>query len=574
MKPISRRTALLGAGAIAAAYGAYRLVAPSTVARQRAALKAPQGRRPNILLVLTDQERARHLYPAEIELPHHDRLMADATVFRNGSAVSNLCSLARGIVYTGQHPQHNGIWENTPLPFAGKLRGDIPTVGTMMQDSGYTTGYFGKWHLTHFGVHEKVGRETIARTFGNAGFEVTDQEGDRDGAHAGWEHDPASAASAAKFIRDHKNTGKPWFAAVNFVNPHDIMFFKTAQHQEDTRLTRFPDAILPAPDDPLYARDWGIDLPETFGDATLEGKPAAQREMQKIMRLALGDIPLERRDLWRDYNNYYFNCLCDMDRSLGTVLDALDETGQDGDTIVVFVADHGEMAGVHGLREKGGNVYRENQNIPFVIRHPDVAGGRETEALASQLDLAPTLLAMAGIDAAARAEAYPMLKGHDVSPALTASGTGVDAGPRDALLMQWTSLVHMSERTMRTFAAVQSADGPFAKLGALDTGEFFGGLENRGHMRGMTDGRYKFARYFSPYEHHLPKTWDDLTARNDLELYDTVADPLETTNLAADPEANRPAIERLNARLNSLIADEIGTDDGSYLPGPSSVWAA
>lgn len=574
MKKISRRTALIGAGAITAAYGAYRLVCPGQAERARADLTLPSGKRPNILLVLTDQERARHLIPSAVNLPHHDRLMADSTVFRNASTVSNLCSLARGIVYSGLQPQSNGLWENTPLPYSGGFRKDIPTLGTMMQDAGYTTGYFGKWHLSHFDVDDAVGSETIAKTFGGFGFEHTDQDRERDGAQHGWKYDPLSAASAANFMAEQKGGDKPWFAAVNFVNPHDIMFFKTSEHQQETRLNDFPDVIMPAPDDPLYARDWGIDLPDTFGDATLEGKPAAHREMQKVMGLALGDIPLDRTDYWRAYNNYYFNCLADMDRSLGAVLDALEATGQDKDTIVIYLADHGEMAGVHGLREKGGNVYRENQNIPFFIRHPDVPGGREVQALASQVDVVPTLLSFAGIDAPTRAEMYPLLVGQDLSPALTATGTAVSDGPRTGTLMQWTSLIHMSEKSVRNFAAVQAASGPFAKFGAMDLREFFGGFKNRGHMRGIADGRYKFARYFSPFEHHQPTTLADLTARNDLELYDTLMDPAETTNLANDLQRHGDVILRLNSQMNALIAAEIGVDDGSYLPGPSSIWTA
>lgn len=574
MKNISRRTALVGAGAIAAAYGVYRAVAPGSAERPRANLTSPGGRRPNILLVLTDQERARHLIPSQVALPHHDRLMAQSTVFRNASTVSNLCSLARGVIYSGLHPQENGIWENTPLPYARGFRKDIPTLGTMMQDAGYTTGYFGKWHLSHFEVDEAVGRETIAKTFGGFGFEHTDQDRERDGAQHGWKYDPLSAVSAAKFISTQKNGDKPWFAAVNFVNPHDIMFYKTSEHQEKSRLNQFPDVILPAPEDPHYSKNWQVELPETFGDATLEGKPAAHREMQKVMRLALGDIPLERRDLWTEYNNYYFNCLADLDRNLGTVLDALEDTGQDKDTVVVFLSDHGEMAGVHGLREKGGNIYRENQNIPFFVRHPDVPGGRETLALASQLDVVPTLLAFAGIDESIRREAYPLLKGHDLSGALTANTTGVDAGPREAALMQWTSLIHMSEKSIRNFAAVQNAHGPFAKIGSMNVREFLGGFRNRGHMRGITTGRYKFARYFSPYEHHIPTTLHDLYARNDVELYDTLSDPMEKINMAASQSDHRALIDQMNTQLNALTLAELGTDDGSFLPGPSSIWAA
>ena len=538
------------------------------------ALKTDKGKRPNILLVLTDQERARHLLPTSLPLPNHDRLAADATSFRNMSAVSNLCSLARGVTYTGQHPQLNGIWENTPLPWASGLREDIPTVGTMMQDAGYATAYFGKWHLTHLPLNETVGKQKIAEVFGSYGFEHTDQDAERDGAQAGWQHDAATATGASRFMHDMKGGDKPWFAAVNFVNPHDIMFFETDEHQKTSRLGRFPDRIMPAPDDPIYATDWQVPLPDTFGEATLAGKPDAQRQMQKVMRLALGDIPLDRRDLWASFNNYYYNCLRDMDRHLGRVLDALDESGQSGNTIVIFMADHGEMGGVHGLRSKGGNMYREDQNVPLMIRHPDVKKAREVEALASQLDIAPTLLALAGVSDAERRTAYPMLKGHDLSPVLTASGTDEGAGPRDAHLAQWTSLVHLSEETMRGFAAVQKAQGPLAKIGALDLGTALEGLHHRGHMRGVLHGNYKFARYFSPLEHNTPKTVKELTALNDLELYDIEADPMETVNLANDLEAHRPVIEKLNTRLNALIADEVGEDDGSYLPGPDIIWEA
>jgi hypothetical protein len=83
----------------------------------------------------------------------------------------------------------------------------------------------------------------------------------------------------------------------------------------------------------------------------------------------------------------------------------------------------------------------------------------------------------------------------------------------------------------------------------------------------------KYARYFSPREHHRPTTWGDLIRHNDLELYDTEADPGETTNLAHDlATAPRERIEALNDSLNALIDDEIGVDDGGFLPGPSEEW--
>jgi arylsulfatase A-like enzyme len=73
--------------------------------------------------------------------------------------------------------------------------------------------------------------------------------------------------------------------------------------------------------------------------------------------------------------NFYLNCLRDVDPSIEVVLDTLEASGQSNNTIVLFTADHHEMVGSHGLRQKGSLVYDENFHVPFIIRHPDMAGG-------------------------------------------------------------------------------------------------------------------------------------------------------------------------------------------------------
>ncbi len=576
---LSRRTLLLGGaglGLLGGALALSELVAPDGPLRVPLG-RAPgngrgRGRAPNILLVTTDQERARHLIPSGVPLPQRDRLMEGSTVFRNAHAATNLCSMSRGNLYTGRHAQNNGVWENTPLPIASDLRLDIPTVGHLMQDAGYTTGYFGKWHLTSLPFHDHPGHAHMAKLFASYGFHESDQDGDRDGALVGWRYDPESADAALGFLERHRADDTPWFAAVNFVNPHDIMFFMTSEHQRRTRIMDFPDQIQPAPDDPVYAEDLKLGLEANFGPATMEGKPAAQREYRDVMKLVLGEIPYEREELWARYTNYYWNCLRDVDRQLGRLLDGLEATGQAENTVVVLTADHGEMAGVHGLREKGGVPYREASNIPLAIRHPDVEGGRETAALTSQVDVLPTVLSLAGVSLDQVHNVHPGLVGHDFSRALGAgAGNALDAAGRDAVLFQWTSLTLISADFARYFAGVQMAEGPAAKAKAA-----VGGPPDltpfRGHMRGLYDGRFKFARYFSPRQHHRPETWDDLVAHNDLELYDTAADPGETRNLAVDLDGQRERIEALNRDLLALVDREIGPDDGSFLPGPDGLW--
>ncbi len=92
---------------------------------------------------------------------------------------------------------------------------------------------------------------------------------------------------------------------------------------------------------------------------------------------------------------------------------------------------------------------------------------------------------------------------------------------------------------------------------------------SRSIIRGVFDGRYKFGRYFKISEHHEPRDWETLVAHNDLELYDTQADPDEILNLAFKPDGEKSRILELNAKVNALIDSEIGVDDGSMYPGPT-----
>ena len=93
-------------------------------------------------------------------------------------------------------------------------------------------------------------------------------------------------------------------------------------------------------------------------------------------------------------------------------------------------------------------------------------------------------------------------------------------------------------------------------------------------IRGVFDGRYKFARYFRATEHHKPRDWETLIAHNDLELYDTAADPDELVNLAHEPDEHKAKILELNAKVNALIDAEVGPDDGSIYPGPTSAYGS
>ncbi|MBV1886040.1 MAG: sulfatase, partial [Parvibaculaceae bacterium] len=143
----------------------------------------------------------------------------------------------------------------------------------------------------------------------------------------------------------------------------------------------------------------------------------------------------------------------------------------------------------------------------------------------------------------------------------------------EGILLHWTSLAYQDHLSALAFGEERKKGGGTNFLMVLKP-QFRGSLTNRGQMRGVFDGRYKFARFFAPTQHNLPQTWDDLIAFNDLELYDTQTDPGELNNLATNTEIHRDLLLTMNDKLNTLITKEIGDDDGHHMPGPSFIWRA
>ena len=505
--------------------------------------------RPNLLFICMDQLRSWPDWPEKLPLPRFRRLLREGRAFGNYHVHQAPCGPSRATFYTGQHIQKTGLYTNPLGEFSAypseparrgvELPAGFPTIGTMLRAQGYYTAYKGKWHLSV--INQKVGAGKFpdaTRALEEYGFSDYNYDGEHTGlSWAGFGHDGVTAAESINLLERFaagRTQGKPWFLAVNFVNPHDIMFFDATG--KGGAAAGAP--VLGAPGTPLYAKDWAFPLPRSYKADDLATKPAVQRAFR----------PLDEAQL-RVYQNYYFNCIRDVDQHVGALLDALDRLGFAHDTIVVVTADHGERGGAHGgMLGKGADIYKETVRVPLIVRHPDVRGG-VTDALAGAIDLAPTLLGFAGLSEDERARRYPDLHGVSL-------GTVV-ADPR--------------ARTQRDQRGILFDYGtPGGGLGPDGPAP---GDRPRGLIRGVFDGRYKFGRYFKITEHHEPRDWETLVARNDLELYDTQADPDEIVNLAFRPDAEKARILALNAKVNALIDEEIGVDDGSMYPGPTALYS-
>ncbi len=571
---ISRKEFLAGtAGLLALEILDCNATSPLKAGRYHAKIAERKTKQPNILLIITDQERHSNLLPQGLNLRHRERLYERASLFSNMQNVSGLCSMARANIYTGLHYQHNGVYENVPIPFAHDLYDHVPTLGTLMSDLGYSTAYFGKWHLTHIPFMEPVGKDKIRSIFHSYGFEYSDQAYEVEGVQGGYKKDKATAQMASSFIRSRSNQTKPWFACVNFLNPHDIMYYLATEKQFETYVFNemLGERIAKSPNTSLYNRDLGFPLLPNFGIDGEVDKPDAHRIFRDVMDITLGRIPLDDKEAWLNYENYYLNCLRDVDDHIGTVYDTLDETSSWSNTVVIFSSDHGELSGAHGLRGKGNTIYKESASLPFAIWHPDIKDGKEIHGLASQIDIAPTLLSFGGLQDSEIQEYYPNLKGHNLSKAMTSSEKNThDSTGRNAALYQWDSRVFGSASTAKHVANAYKQTGILRAL-KLINGPILEGMEKRHSMRGCFDGRYKFARYFRPLDHHVPKTWEELKNHNDLELYDTRNDPMERKNIANLPE-NKDLVFNMSQKTNDLVKKEIGTNETQMLPGPKFLW--
>jgi len=577
---ISRRDFLriAGAGATAMGLGVFSGSLRTASAAAGESTKAQAGATPtgpyNILFILTDQERLFQPgeLPIGLSLPAHERLIKQGTMFVNHRINSCVCTPSRSVLYTGQHIQHTRMFDNTNFPWINSMSTDIRTMGHILREAGYYTAYKGKWHLTkEFETVNTLGTPTkiFTKEMEDYGFSDYFGVGDIIAHHqGGYLHDGVIAAMSISWLRGKGRelaaAGKPWFLAVNLVNPHDVMFYDTDPPGKTRQSSLALTNVVREPDDPLYARQWNFDLPASHEQALdAAGRPQAHRDFLRSHDALVGEIPNEE-PRWRRRHNYYLNCLSDVDRNIVTVLAELDAAGLADRTIIILTSDHGDMDGAHQLHAKGAVSYREQNNVPLIVAHPAYPGGRQCRAVTSHVDLVPTLVSMTGVDQNKRANVVKGLPGKDFSGLLAAPEHAALNAVRDGALFNYNMFAYLDGDFLYKAVAFIKKGGNPKKL--KDAG-IVPNMKKRGAVRMVYDGNYVFARYFSPKEHNRPTTFEDLYRDNDIELYDINADPLEMNNLAMDSRQHREVVIAMNDKLNRLIDAEVGEDRGQMLPG-------
>ncbi|MBS0521403.1 MAG: sulfatase-like hydrolase/transferase [Proteobacteria bacterium] len=573
---LTRRTLMASGGAaIGSSLGGRQIAQAQGTASSKS---LPAGY--NILFILVDQE---HFFPKwPFPVPGREAIKKKAVTFLNHQAASCVCSSARSVIYTGQHIQHTGIADNLNYVWQRDLSPNIRTIGHRLTELGYYAAYQGKWHLsaTMDLTDDPVDVPLLSyrKTMESYGFKDFFGLGDlTDGARGGYSYDDVTLSSAITWLRTEglslRAKKQPWYMAVNFVNPHDVMWFNSDLPGENVQGKSHWSPIQPAPDDEIYRATWDdVPLPVSRRQSfDSPGRPVGQKYYQQITDMMVGPWPDEDRR-WRALRNYYFNAIRDCDRKVEALLEVLHSVGMEQNTIVVFTADHGELGGNHQMRNKGTTAYRQQNHLPLMIVHPALPGGKECQAITSQLDLTPTIIGLTGLDTPARARAASGLKGQDFSRLLLDPAGAAVHAVRPASLYNFDMLSFQdpewAKRTVDTRKpGLKVPEKQYAQLAGHPPD-----FHHRTAIRSIWDGRYRFSRYFSPVAFNTPKTLEELVAKNDLEVYDLHADPDEVNNLAVDLKKNGELILSLNSAANTRIAEEVGVDDGSFLPLRDGKW--
>jgi len=514
----------------------------------QAAVPAPHGGNYNIIFITTDQERYFDTPPGGTAWRARELLQSIGVTFEKHYISSNMSASSRSVMYTGQHITATKMADNTEMPWQDEFSPHITNIGHIMLKAGYYTAYKGKFHLLNEGVNmdpnaepeqqtERIQRQNDLEVYG---FSDWNFEGDMPGNMLeGYHKDEYIKSAAVRWLREKgaglNESGVPFFLAVNFINPHDIMFYNPNGQQ-----TAMPTSS--APNNAIYRQSYHF-LPPAWEH---ESGISAHREFHDGWRFMYGSLSQDH-DLVIKHNDYYLNCIQDQDNSLLGLLEELQRLGMMDNTIIIFTSDHGEMAGSYGQKGKGPFMFEYNIHVPFIIFHPAFAGepsarGRRINAVTSHLDIVPTILDMTNLPAGEKERLGEGLAGRSLMPLLDGSAQSV----RDGALYVYSMLATLDSN----FNLFSAAAPDFTK---------------RGLLRGIVTERYKFARYFSPLNFNTPETLDDLYDNNDVELYDLETDPHELNNLAVDRAANGELIAEMNRRLNTLIALEIGFDNGEEI---------
>lgn len=452
------------------------------------------GTRRNIVFIVLDDLRydAMGFLTPGLETPNIDQLARQGVHFENASVTTALCSPSRATILTGMTTANHRIVDNNNSSEEG-----LVFFPKYLQQAGYQTGFFGKWHMGSATDAPRNGFDKWVSFKGQGTYLPTDgltAEQVSSGAVHMLNVDGAATPRKGYITDELTDYALDWLSKERDPEkPFFLYLSHKAVHSDAVPAKKFADQ---------YA-DMEIVLPASMADtpANRAGKPMWVRNQRNSWHGV--DFMYHSDEGVREYLREYYRTLSSVDESLGRIMAYLREQGLEDDTLVVFYSDNGFLFGDHGLIDKR-NAYEPSIRVPLIMSAPGLLpAGVTREARVRNVDLAPTFLDVAGVAPPAH------FNGRSFLDVATGEG-GEDAWNDEDLVYEyyweWTF-----PHTPTTFAIVH-------------------------------EGK-KYIQYHG--------VWDTE------ELYDLRKDPAEMVNLIADPAMLEAKID-LRARLFAGLANAQG----------------
>lgn len=380
------------------------------------------GKMPNILWICPDMQRfdtIEGLNNEHIHTPNLRKLMSESVTLTHTYVQNPVCSPSRASFLTGRYPHTTGL-----RALGQRIRPDEMLVTRMLSDAGYACGLAGKLHLSPtFGgrledrIHDGYGvfkwshdlsdtwpGHNMWRTWlSEEGVKIPKPPVGLKGRAWGMPLDPRYTQTAwcsnmaIEFMRGQRQF-TPWLMSVNIYQPH-APYWPTAEY-----LGHYNPDTIASPN---------------YHEGELDNKPIYQKIDHRGAHGGNGLSFANTSDHdHRKIKAAYYAMIEQIDTEVGRMLETLEETGQSDNTIVIFMSDHGDMLGDHGIFLKGPYFYEGAIRVPMILRWPGrYKAGLRSDALVEMVDLAPTLLEAAGLP-------IPVgVQGRSLTPLLTGQTT-------------------------------------------------------------------------------------------------------------------------------------------------------
>lgn len=535
-----------------------------------------QGEAPGIKEVLAFEQQLSPNNPFSKFFPGYLRLRKNCTVLRKHYTAAAACAPSRTTFLTGQYPSLHGV---TQVNGTFKVPDDlvyldpqgVPTIGDWFRAAGYESHYMGKWHVSN------TSRPPYdLEPYGFAGYETSGPDPDSSVPNLGAYRDPGfTDIFSGFFAQKATDKANPWFAVCSFTNPHDIGAFPSPYFlppesgvTDPLNPQANPQTIPPAGDisnsdaerpavelNPDGFPQNTFELPPTWNE-DLSAKPQCHLDSAYKMSMALAaafppalqetvlPYPTQRLSTelqmgWaRAFGQFYMYMQYLVNVEIDLMLQAFDAAGLAEDTIVIFTSDHGCNGMAHNqMMQKFFTAYEEAVRVPFVISSPLVNPNDTVEhvnLVTSHIDLAPTLLGLAGFTDEQIQEIKGGITGHtqvrdfvglNLAPYL-ASGNplprpGVVFTTSDDATLPAYPVTPSNEKNHEDFAYFLDRVDRFIRDPINPSPLFPGACVEPNAVNMLCTGEWKYNRY-----------WDDQGDEPDqYELYHLLSDPIETNNL-------------------------------------------